>query len=280
MNNEKNSNNKNRIINPLRLKLHEVIFEAETKAGKTFDVILLWIIVFSIITVMLESVQEIESDYGNYLRIIEWTFTIIFTIEYFLRIISIGRGFRYIFSFMGIVDFLAIIPTYISFFIAGTQFFLVIRVIRLLRVFRIFKLTHFIGNAQIILEALKASFSKITVFLFAVLVLVTILGTSMYLIEGPENGFSNIPKSIYWSIVTLTTVGYGDITPKTFLGQALSSVIMITGYSIIAVPTGIVSVELNKTYKEHGISTQTCINCYSQNHDIDAKYCKYCGKKL
>jgi voltage-gated potassium channel len=228
---------------------------------------------------MLESVAAIEQETGFILRGVEWFFTIIFSIEYILRILSAGRPLRYIFSFLGIIDLLAVIPTYLSIFFVGSQYLLAIRAIRLLRVFRIFKLSRHIGEARVILQALKASRAKITVFLGAVLSLVVIMGTVMYMIEGGENGFTSIPRSIYWAIVTLTTVGYGDIAPKTVPGQAIASIIMIMGYSIIAVPTGIVTVELSRARGEPE-STRVCRQCLFGEHDSDASYCKRCGTRL
>ncbi len=270
---------KSRILSPWRIRLHEIIFEAETAGGKAFDVALLWAIVISIVAVMLESVQSIETEHGRLLRGVEWFFTLLFSLEYLARIISVGRPVKYIFSFLGIVDFLAVIPTYLSVFFAGSQYFLVIRAIRLLRVFRIFKLARFLGEADILVRALRASRFKITVFLGAVLSIVVIMGTIMYLIEGSDNGFTSIPRSIYWAIVTLTTVGYGDIAPKTVLGQALASMIMILGYAIIAVPTGIVTVELTQAGKS-AVTTNACPQCGAEGHDHDALYCKYCGSRL
>ena len=270
---------KSRILSPWRIRLHEIIFEAETAGGKAFDVALLWAIVISIVAVMLESVQSIETEHGRLLRGVEWFFTLLFSLEYLARIISVGRPVKYIFSFLGIVDFLAVIPTYLSVFFAGSQYFLVIRAIRLLRVFRICKLARFLGEADILVRALRASRFKITVFLGAVLSIVVIMGTIMYLIEGSDNGFTSIPRSIYWAIVTLTTVGYGDIAPKTVLGQALASMIMILGYAIIAVPTGIVTVELTQAGKS-AVTTNACPQCGAEGHDHDALYCKYCGSRL
>jgi voltage-gated potassium channel len=266
------------ILSPWRLRLHEIIFESDTAAGKAFDVALLWAIIFSVIAVMLESVRGIEVRYGAVLRGVEWFFTIIFTVEYLARIISVGRPFKYMVSFLGIIDLLAVIPTYLSIFVAGTQFFLVLRTIRLLRVFRIFKLARFLGEADVLMRALKASRFKITVFLGAVLSIVIITGTAMYLIEGNENGFTSIPMSIYWAIVTLTTVGYGDIAPRTVPGQVLASLIMIMGYAIIAVPTGIVTVELAQAGKTE--TAQACPACSLQDHDHDAVHCKHCGARL
>ncbi|WKN30682.1 ion transporter [Porifericola rhodea] len=227
-------------------KLYHIIFESDTPPGKAFDVALLVAIVLSIITVMLESVSSISQHYGSTIRTMEWLFTIIFTIEYLLRIYCAPRRKAYILSFYGIVDLISIIPTYLSLVVVGTQYVLMIRSLRLLRVFRVLKLYHFLGEAEVLGKALRQSAAKITVFLGTVVTLIFIVGSLMYLIEGPENGFTSIPVSIYWAIVTLTTVGYGDIAPQTIAGQTLASVVMILGYGIIAVPTGIVSVEISK----------------------------------
>ena len=267
-------------MKPWQNKLHEVVYEADTKAGRLFDIVLLLAIVASIITVMLESVVAVKLVYGWELEVLEWTFTVLFTIEYILRLISIERKGKYIFSFYGIVDLLSILPTYLSFFIAGTRSLIVIRSLRLLRVFRILKLSHFMGEAQGLIKALKASKAKVIVFLFAVLSLTFILGTIMYLVETPESGFTSIPRSVYWAIVTLTTVGYGDIAPQTVLGQFIASIIMIIGYAVIAVPTGIVGSEIVKSEMNKRVSTQACRSCSKEGHDADAVYCKYCGEKL
>ena len=264
-------------LSPLKLQIHDIIYEADTPMGKLFDVALLWAIIISIVAVMLESVGGINQVYGEILRITELFFTFLFTIEYILRILSIGKPLKYVLSFMGIVDILSILPTYMSLFVVGPQFLLVIRAIRLMRVFRILKLARYIGEAHSLLDALKASKAKIVVFLGAVLTLCVIMGTLMFLIEGTGNGFTSIPRSIYWAIVTLTTVGYGDIAPSTVLGQTLASVIMIMGYSVIVVSTGIVSAELSKNSI---ISTQSCNQCSKEGHDSNAKYCKYCGENL
>lgn len=262
-----------------RHRLHEIIFEADTLAGKTFDVILIWCIVFSVTAVILESVTEIRNAYGTILYTVEWFFTLLFTIEYVLRIISVTKPTKYVKSFFGIVDLLAVIPTYVSIFIPGSQYLLSIRILRLLRVFRVFKLSTYLSEAQIIMDALRASRRKIFVFLFAVIMIVIIIGSSMYVIEGEKNGFLDIPTSIYWSIVTLTTVGYGDLSPQTPMGKALASLVMIMGYGIIAVPTGIVTAELSLAGRKE-VSTQACPSCGSEGHDPDATHCKYCGTPL
>lgn len=260
-------------------KLHEIIFEADTPAGKLFDIILIFTIALSVIAVMLDSVKKININYGNILYIAEWIFTILFTIEYFLRIVSVRKPFRYIISFYGVVDLLAILPTYLSVIVPGIHFLLVIRLLRVLRIFRVLKLVQYISEAKMLRQALRASSRKITVFVFTVLTLVTIMGSMMYVIEGEANGFTSIPRSVYWAIVTLTTVGYGDILPTTGFGQMLAAVIMICGYGIIAVPTGIVTVEMNRLAVKR-ISTQACPECSAEGHDYDAKYCKICGAKL
>lgn len=260
-------------------KLYEIIFEADTPAGRTFDIALLWAIIFSIIAVILESVSSIQARYGNALRAIEWGFTILFTIEYLARIYVVKYPRRYIFSFLGLVDLIAIVPTYLSLFLVGSQYFLAVRTIRLLRVFRIFKLSRYLGEADVLRRALKASRHKITVFLMVVISIVIIVGTLMYLIEGPAHGFTSIPTSIYWAIVTLTTVGYGDIAPQTVIGQSLASLLMITGYGIIAVPTGIVTTELTRA-SQKTVTTQVCPNCLREGHDADAVFCKYCSARL
>jgi len=262
-----------------RARLHEIIFEAETPAGKGFDVGLLVAIVLSILAVCLESVAEVRTQYGPQLRILEWVFTILFTIEYVLRLLSVRQPLKYAFSFYGIVDLLAILPSYLSFFIAGSQSLLVIRALRLLRVFRVLKLAHFVGEARMLKAALRASLHKIVVFLGVVLTLVVIIGAVMYLLEGSENGFDNIPLAIYWTIVTMTTVGYGDIAPQTVTGMVLASGVMLLGYAIIAVPTGIVTVELASAVK-HSVRTDACPDCGAEGHASDAAYCRYCGTFL
>lgn len=266
-----------------KVKMHEIIFEADTPKGKFFDVVLLWAILASVIAVMLETVDSIKTAHRDFLIILEWAFTILFSIEYFLRLISINKPWKYATSFMGIVDLLSTIPTYISLFIAGPQYLLVIRTIRLLRIFRILKLTRYISEANVLLNALRSSAVKIIVFIGGVVVLVLIMGTLMYIIEGPEHGFSSIPTAMYWTVVTITTVGYGDIAPATTLGQTLASIIMLLGYGIIAVPTGIVGGEIarSKMPRHHGeVTTQSCPNCSEEGHDYDAKYCKNCGEGL
>jgi len=263
-----------------RHRLHEIIFEADTTAGKWFDILLILSIVISVIAVMLDSVAVIQAKHGRLLYTLEWFFTILFTIEYVLRLSCVGRPIAYATSFYGIVDLLAVIPTYLSIIIPGSQYLLVIRVLRILRIFRVLKLVQYISEARLLREALRESQRKITVFLFTVLTLVTIFGSLMYLIEGPPNGFTSIPRSVYWAIVTLTTVGYGDISPQTNFGQFLAALIMMLGYAIIAVPTGIVTVAISKIKSKEVISTQVCPQCSAEGHDKDAQHCKYCGAKL
>ncbi|WKN43124.1 ion transporter [Tunicatimonas pelagia] len=234
-----------------REKLYRIIFESDTPPGKAFDVVLLIAILLSMLLVMLESVQQYSDQYGGYIRLGEYIFTALFTVEYAVRIYCAPRRWKYITSFYGIIDLVSILPTFLSILIEGSQYALVIRALRLLRVFRVLKLTHFLGEAEVLRKALRQSIAKITVFIGVVLVLIFIVGSSMYLIEGPENGFTSIPVSVYWAIVTLTTVGYGDIAPQTVAGQTLASVVMILGYGIIAVPTGIVSVELSRADTDH-----------------------------
>lgn len=260
-----------------RLKIHEVIFEADTPSGKYFDVGLLLFIVLSVIVVLLDSVPSINLRFGKFFNEAEWFFTIVFSGEYILRIISTRRPSKYIFSFYGIIDLLAILPTYLSLILVGSQYLIVIRMLRLLRVFRVLKLARYVGASAVLVIALKNSRHKIVVFLEVIITLVVIMGSLMYLIEGQENGFDSIPQSIYWAIVTLTTVGYGDIAPQTVLGQTLASFIMITGYAIIAVPTGIISVEMAKAGTAN---TRVCIHCNCDQHDDNAKFCKGCGEKL
>ena len=263
----------------LNARLYEIIFEADTPAGKAFDVVLICSIICSVLTVILESVSSFRTTYGVYLFAAEWFFTILFTIEYLLRLSCVGRPLRYATSFFGIVDLLAVIPTYASVFIPGSQSLIAIRTLRLLRTFRVFKLSAYIDEATIIMTALRASSRKISVFLAAVLTIVIIIGSLMYVVEGERYGFTSIPTSIYWAIVTLTTVGYGDISPQTPFGKALASMVMIIGYAIIAVPTGIVTAEIGQSMRKT-VSTQACRQCSAEGHDQDATYCKHCGAVL
>ena len=264
-----------------RQKLHEIIYEADTPAGKLFDLSLLWAIILSIVLVMLESVESIDKQYHQQLDIAEWIVTILFTIEYFARIVAVKQPIKYVFSFYGIIDFLSTVPKYISLLFVGTHALVALRALRLLRVFRILKLARFIGESNQLARALKASRAKISVFLFAMIIMSIILGTIMYLIEGgADSGFTSIPRSIYWCIVTLTTVGYGDIAPATSLGQFIAAFIMILGYGIIAVPTGIVTAEFNKQSQKVHTNTQACPNCGAERHKDNAEYCYKCGDSL
>ena len=261
------------------MQLHEIIFEADTRAGKAFDVVLIASIVASVAAVMLESVPAIRAAYGPLLYGAEWFFTVLFSIEYLFRLASVQRPVRYAASFFGVVDLMAVLPTYLSLLVPGSQYLLSIRILRLLRIFRVFKLSAYLGEAHLILRALRASRRKISVFLFAVGIIVVIIGSMMYVIEGEKNGFSDIPTSIYWSIVTLTTVGYGDLSPQTPLGKALASLVMIIGYGIIAVPTGIVTAEMTQA-AHRKVSTQACPSCGAEGHEPDAVYCRLCGAAL
>ncbi len=265
-------------MSSLRKKIGDIIFEHDTPPSNLFDVLLLIAILFSVLLVMLESVSSVKLRFGNGLKTLEWTFTTLFTIEYITRLYVAHNRRKYLRSFFGVVDLLAILPSYLSLLFVGSQYFIVIRSLRLLRVFRILKLVQFVGEATVLAKALKASQAKITVFMITVVTLVIIIGSVMYLVEGPANGFTNIPVSVYWAIVTLTTVGFGDITPKTPLGQLFAALVMILGYAIIAVPTGIVSVELGRA--DQALRQLRCINCHKANHEADAKFCKYCGESL
>ncbi len=262
-----------------RTRWYDVIFESDSKAGRNFDLILLVAILASLVAIMLESVPSLLSHHRQLFRYLEWFFTFIFTAEYVIRLMIVRRQRKYALSFYGIIDLLAIIPTYLALILVGAQYFLVIRSFRLIRVFRVLKMVRFLGEAQMLSRALRASRIKITVFLVAVMCVIFISGTLMYVVEGPDNGFTSIPVAVYWCIVTLTTVGYGDISPQTPLGQALASVIMILGYGIIAVPTGIVTSEMSKA---HGSQSKPhkCRNCGESQHAHDAVFCKTCGHEL
>jgi voltage-gated potassium channel len=261
-------------------KLHEIIYESEKPEGKAFDIALLACIVISIVVVILDSVQSLHAKYGGLFYILEWIFTGIFTIEYILRLICIRRPLKYVFSAFGIIDLLAIIPTYLSFVFAGAQSLLVLRALRLLRVFRIFRLVHFLSELRFLSSAVLSSLRKISIFILFVLTIVVILGSVIYLVEGPENGFTSIPQSIYWAIVTITTVGYGDVAPATPLGKVIASFIMLLGYGIIAVPTGIVTTEMALAARKKEQTNSACPSCGREGHDRDAKHCKYCGHTL
>lgn len=261
-----------------RQRVYDIVFEAETPAGKLFDITVISLILLSVAAVFLESVRSIRAVFGTELSIAEWFFTILFTIELALRMISVRHPMKYILSFYGMVDMIAILPTYIGLVTPGTQYFLAIRILRLLRIFRTLKLTSYISESRVITTALNRSKPKIIVFLVAVVTIVTVVGALMYVIEGEAHGFNDIPTSIYWAVVTLTTVGYGDISPQTGLGKFLASIVMIMGYGIIAVPTGIVTAELGRAAKP--ASTHVCPECHAEGHDLDAVYCKYCGTRL
>ncbi|MBU1202399.1 MAG: ion transporter [Nanoarchaeota archaeon] len=258
-------------------RLHEIIFEADTTEGKAFDVTLIFFICISVFVVILDSVNSIQVQHGTLLRSIEWFFTIIFTIEYLLRIVAVRKVRGYIFSFFGIVDIISILPSYLGILFGGMQTLLIFRVLRLLRFFRVFKMARYVSESAHLMKALKASMRKITIFIFVIITIDLIMGALMYIVEGPSSGFTNIPTSMYWAIVTMTTVGFGDIVPVTVFGKILASALMILGYGIIAVPTGIVTVELAR-HKD--VTTQACPVCIVEGHDVDAKYCKKCGSKL
>jgi len=262
-----------------RERLHEIIFEADTPAGKAFDVALLVSIVLSVAAVILESVEPVAQRFGTILRVAEWVFTILFSIEYVLRLASVRRPLAYATSFFGVVDLLAVLPTYLSLLIGGAQSLLVIRALRLLRIFRILKFARYVGEIDSLVRALRASAAKIVVFLFVVLTLVLIMGSAMYVIEGHESGFTSIPRGMYWAIVTITTVGYGDIAPRSWLGQAVASAAMIIGYSLIIIPTAIFSMELIEGRRRQ-VTTQSCPECAREGHDADAVYCKHCSARL
>jgi voltage-gated potassium channel len=267
-------------LRPWQARLHEVIYESETKAGRTFDIILLICILASIIVVMLDSVQTLKARFGRVFYVLEWFFTIVFTIEYILRLICIKRPQKYVFSVLGVIDLLAIIPSYLSIVISGAQSLLVLRALRLLRIFRIFRLVHFLSEMQFLSHAVKNSLRKISIFILVVLTTVVILGSIIYLVEGEEHGFTSIPQSVYWAIVTITTVGYGDIAPATPLGQLIASFIMLLGYGIIAVPTGIITTEMAIAARSKRQSNEACPSCAREGHDEDAKFCKFCGHQL
>jgi voltage-gated potassium channel len=262
-----------------RARLHEVIFEADTPEGRMFDLLLFVAILASVIVVLLESVASVRARAGPTLRGLEWGFTVLFTIEYILRLVSVERPLRYARSAFGLIDLIAILPSYVSLLFPGAQSLLVVRLLRLLRVFRVLKLAEYLRESRTLAQALRASWRKIAVFLLTVVTIVVVVGTLMYVIEGPRHGFTNIPISIYWAVVTLTTVGYGDLAPATTMGRALAVVLMLTGYGIIAVPTGIVTAELTRV-AARPISTQACRMCGAEGHEADAMYCRRCGNRL
>lgn len=275
-----NRTNSNQPEGGWRAALYIVIFGTETRAGRAFDVALLWVILLSVLVVMLESVESIRNDYHRVLSVLEWGVTGVFTLEYVLRLICVRRPRSYATSFFGIIDLLAILPTYLSLVMLGTHYLMVVRILRLVRVFRVLKLLRFLKEGHVLVSALRASRHKITVFLAAVMTLVVIMGTLMYLIEGEASGFTSIPRGIYWAIVTLSTVGYGDIAPVTPLGQIIACLVMILGYGIIAVPTGIVSVELQQATAQAVRLPVSCSACGSYGHDQDARWCRLCGSRL
>ena len=264
---------------PWREKLHEIIFEADTPAGKRFDVLLIVAIFISVIAVMLDSVESIRLRHGFLLNILEWTFTIVFACEYVLRLLCVRKPKLYALSVLGIIDLVSILPSFIAIYYVGAETFLVIRVLRVLRIFRVFKLAEYLGEANTLMIALHANRKKITIFLYTIFIFVVVFGSLMYLVEGAENGFTSIPKSVYWAVITLTTVGYGDIVPQTQFGLMIAATVMILGYAIIAVPTGIYSAELARAFKSN-VSNIACQNCSQEGHDFDAEYCKYCGAEL
>jgi voltage-gated potassium channel len=263
-----------------RARLHQIIFESDTRAGRAFDVALIALIVISVFVVSVETIAGLPAAAYRSLRAAEWVLTGLFTVEYVLRLVGVRRPLRYATSFFGIIDLLSILPTYVSLVVPGTQVLLVVRILRILRVFRVLKLAHFLTEARTLRLALRGSARKITVFLVTVLATVVVIGAVMYAVEGPEHGFTSIPVSMYWAVVTLTTVGYGDLSPKTPLGQALASLVMMLGYGIIAVPTGIVTAELTAGRRHEGVSGQACPVCGTEGHDVDAKYCRRCGSTL
>lgn len=260
-------------------KLNRIIFGTDTTAGRNFDLLLIAAIVISVIAVMLDSIGTIDRQYTHYLRIIEWFFTLLFTVEYALRLYSSRNRSAYARSFYGIVDLLAILPTYLSLLIPSANMLMIIRLLRVLRIFRILKLLQYTGEANLLLRSVRNARKKIFIFLFSVLVVITIFGSLMYVVEGPAYGFTSIPRSIYWAIVTVTTVGYGDITPQTIPGQVIASAVMLIGYAILAVPTGIISAELLQEMQQDRL-TARCRNCEKTGHEGDAQFCKYCGCDL
>ncbi len=260
----------------LRHALYHVIFGTESRAAKLFDVVLIYLIALSVIVLMLDSIASVAERFGDWLTIAEWGFTIVFTIEYLLRIYCSPRPWAYIRSFYGLIDFISVLPTYLGLIMPGANYVLVVRLLRVLRIFRVLKLARYVMEANVLVRAMLQARRKILVFFFVVLVLSTIFGSIMYVVEGPEHGFTSVPKSIYWTVVTITTVGYGDMTPKTAMGQVVATAVMLTGYSIIAVPTGIMTAELAREIQRDRFN-RACSNCSRAGHDQDARYCKYCG---
>ncbi len=267
------------MIAPWRHRLHEVIFEADTPAGRAFDVALLALILLSVAAVVLESVASIRVRYGTPLRIVEWLFTVVFTVEYVLRLLSVRRPMSYARSFYGVVDLVAILPTYLSLVLEGSQALLVLRALRLLRIFRVFKLARYVSELSVLTRAVRRTSAKITVFLFSILTIALIMGTLMYVVEGEQHGFTSIPRAVYWAIVTITTVGYGDIAPRTIVGQMVAAFAMVLGYSLIIIPTGIFSAEILQANRSE-VSNRACPHCSREGQALDAVYCKFCGGRL
>ena len=265
---------------PWRARLHEIVFEADTPEGRVFDLALILVIIASIATVMLDSSPGTAARYGDALRVAEWGFTIVFTIEYVVRLLAVRRPLRYALSFYAIVDLLALLPSYISLVLPSGRYLLIIRVLRLLRIFRVLKLGKFLSEGAVLGQALRASSHKIFVFLSTVFTLVVLIGAVMYVVEGEANGFTSIPTSMYWAIVTLTTVGYGDLAPQTGFGKFLASIVMIIGYGIIAVPTGIVTSELAQFSRDSALNPQACPSCGTRGHLADGQFCRKCGAPL
>lgn len=263
-----------------RSKIFKIIYHADTPAGKWFDIMLIVFILLSVLTIILDSVEKLNIDHGELFNVLEWFFTIVFTLEYILRLICIRKPVKYVFSFFGIVDILSILPTYLSMFFVGAQSLLVIRILRVLRIFRILKLVHYSEQMQTLTRAVSNSRHKLFVFFFFILTVLVIFGSIMYLIEGPENGFTSIPHGIYWAVVTMTTVGYGDIAPHTVLGRSVASLIMLTGFSMIAIPTGIFASELNKEASRNRKLSRKCEACGLVGHTESANYCRKCGEQL
>ena len=263
-----------------RLRLYSIIFEADTPAGKRFDLLLIAAILFSILVVMLDSVHSVSQRYGTALDALEWVITLLFTFEYLTRMACVKRPLRYATSFYGIIDLLSVLPTYLAFFVPEVHLLLDIRILRLNRIFRILKLTMYVQEYQMLTDAVIASRRKILVFLSIVMMVILVMGTVMYVVEGPAHGFSSIPKAMYWAIVTMTTVGYGDITPQSDLGKAIASLMMLLGWGVLAVPTGIVTAEMTTRSLTRVVTTRTCPNCLSEGHEPTAQYCKDCGAHL